>query len=592
MPPLMLGVGSLGAMAAVTSWIAHRIGVRIRRVERQVARIAEGDFHELDLGRERDEVQDLSRSINRMCVQLREMRRTIQQSERTRLLAQFAAGLAHQLRNSLTGARHERPAPRAGGIPAPDGDQSLDVALRQLAMTEEQVKGLLSLGRVERRPPEVFDLRAAPRGRRPAGRSVVPARQGRSSHQPRGVPLELLADEAGVRAAVLNLALNAIEAAGPGGTVSLEAVARRRRGDHRGRRHRPGSAARAGRRPVRAVRHEQARRGRARAWPWPSRSPSEHGGRLSWTRAGGETRFSLALPRRRREREGGRMSRILIVDDEASICWAFREFLADEGHQVEVAASAEEGLRIADAGGLDAVVLDVRLPGMDGLTAMRPFRDRIGEAPDHRHHGVRQPRDRRPGDGGRGLRLPGQAVRPRPGGDRRQAGPGQGEAPRPRRGADGRAGRPEALIGTSPAMQELFKSIALVAPTDVPVLITGESGTGKELVARAIHRHSARRAGPFLPVCLAALSPGLVERELFGHLRGSFTGADPGPQGAPRAGRRRDGPPGRGRRHPARTSRSSSCGPSSTARSRRSATPGRGRPTSGSSPRRTGRSPS
>jgi two-component system nitrogen regulation response regulator GlnG len=81
------------------------------------------------------------------------------------------------------------------------------------------------------------------------------------------------------------------------------------------------------------------------------------------------------------------------------------------------------------------------------------------------------------------------------------------------------------MIGASPAMQDLFKNIALVAPTDVPVLITGESGTGKELVARAIHRHSARRNGPFLPICLAALSPGLVERELFGHLRGSFTGA-------------------------------------------------------------------
>jgi two-component system nitrogen regulation response regulator GlnG len=74
-------------------------------------------------------------------------------------------------------------------------------------------------------------------------------------------------------------------------------------------------------------------------------------------------------------------------------------------------------------------------------------------------------------------------------------------------------------------MQELFKQIALVASTDVPVLITGESGTGKELVARAIHRHSRRSERTFLPVCLAALSQGLVERELFGHLRGSFTGA-------------------------------------------------------------------
>ena len=110
-------------------------------------------------------------------------------------------------------------------------------------------------------------------------------------------------------------------------------------------------------------------------------------------------------------------------------------------------------------------------------------------------------------------------------------------ASRRRRRAGREASGRTALIGQSPAMQELFKQIALVAPTDVPVLITGESGTGKELVARAIHRHSTRRTGPFLPVCLAALSPGLVERELFGHVRGSFTGADAGPQGPARAGR-------------------------------------------------------
>ena len=89
-------------------------------------------------------------------------------------------------------------------------------------------------------------------------------------------------------------------------------------------------------------------------------------------------------------------------------------------------------------------------------------------------------------------------------------------------------------------MQELFKSIALVAPTDVPVLITGESGTGKELVARAIHRHSGRRDGPFLPICLAALNPGLVERELFGHIKGFVHGGGAGSRGAPGARQRRD----------------------------------------------------
>jgi DNA-binding NtrC family response regulator len=219
------------------------------------------------------------------------------------------------------------------------------------------------------------------------------------------------------------------------------------------------------------------------------------------------------------------MSNILIVDDEASICWALREFLGDEGHDVSVAASAEEGFAIADRGGIDAVVLDVRLPGMDGLTALHGFRERVGPAPivvvtafGNLETVVRAM------EGGAfeylvkpfGLDQAGAVLKRALDKTKPQ-----------KHGATGEVDRAEleALIGTSPAMQDLYKTIALVAPTDVPVLITGESGTGKELVARAIHRHSGRKDGPFLPICLAALSPGLVERELFGHVRGSFTGA-------------------------------------------------------------------
>src|SRR5262249_26723994 len=84
---------------------------------------------------------------------------------------------------------------------------------------------------------------------------------------------------------------------------------------------------------------------------------------------------------------------------------------------------------------------------------------------------------------------------------------------------------PGEIVGSSSAMQLVFKRIALVAPRDACVLITGESGTGKELVARAIHRHSARPARPFIPVHIAALNPSLVESELFGHVKGAFTGA-------------------------------------------------------------------
>ena len=82
------------------------------------------------------------------------------------------------------------------------------------------------------------------------------------------------------------------------------------------------------------------------------------------------------------------------------------------------------------------------------------------------------------------------------------------------------------MVGSSPAIQEVFKRIAVVAPTEACVHIRGESGTGKELVARAIHQYSHRCDGPFVPVNVASLSPSLAESELFGHARGAFTGAE------------------------------------------------------------------
>ncbi len=244
------------------------------------------------------------------------------------------------------------------------------------------------------------------------------------------------------------------------------------------------------------------------------------------------------------------MSRILIVDDEASICWAFRESLVDEGHLVDVAPSAEEGLQIAAGARPDAVVLDVRLPGMDGLTAMKAFRERIGPAPiiiitafGDLETAVRAMEGGafdylvKPFDLDRATAVVKRALE------------GQ-EARKPGAGPPATIG-PETLVGSSPAMQALFKSIALVAPADVPVLITGESGTGKELVARAIHRHSGRRDGPFLPICLAALNPGAGRgRNLRARERVVHRG-HPGPQGAPRTRERRHGPAGRGRRRPA-----------------------------------------
>ena len=197
-----------------------------------------------------------------MCLRLKEMQQTIRQSERARLLSQFAAGLAHQLRNSITGARMSVQL-HAKRYPARDGDQSLDVALRQLAMTEEQVKGLLSLGRVERRPPEACDLRQLLED---VALLVHPSCQHAKvtlRYQQGKEPLELVTDPSSVRAAVLNLTLNAIEAAGYGGEVSLEALFRDDEVSIEVADTGPGPPPDLAEVLLRSVRHEQSRRGRA-----------------------------------------------------------------------------------------------------------------------------------------------------------------------------------------------------------------------------------------------------------------------------------------------------------------------------------------
>lgn len=296
LPSLVLGAGSLAAMALVTSWMAHRIAERIRRLQQQVALIAEGDFKELDVdGPRDDEVRDLSRSINRMCAQLDQMRRTIRESERTRLLAQLAAGLAHQLRNSLTGARMSVQL-HARRYPSPEGDQSLDVALRQLAMTEEQVKGLLTLGRVERRASERVDLDALLAD---VALLVQPSCQHarvqlRLAQEHGGIVL--LADRSSVRAAVLNLTLNAIEAAGSGGVVSLETSVTENDVAIEVTDTGPGpplELAASLCEPFVTSKPEGVGLGLALA----QQVATEHGGHLSWHRSSNETCFRLALPR-------------------------------------------------------------------------------------------------------------------------------------------------------------------------------------------------------------------------------------------------------------------------------------------------------
>ena len=215
------------------------------------------------------------------------------------------------------------------------------------------------------------------------------------------------------------------------------------------------------------------------------------------------------------------MSRILVVDDEQSICWALSKLGHSLGHEVQTAASAEEGLRMAAQSAPDLLILDVRLPGMDGLSALEDFRRHLGSAPaivmtafgdlDTAVKAVRGGTFEyiiKPFDLDEVRSAIQRALRSA--GVVRHIGPVKLHSE---------------MIGATSVMHTLFKSIALAAASSANVLIRGESGVGKELAANAIHRHSPRTASPFVAVNIAALNPALAESELFGHVDGAFTGA-------------------------------------------------------------------
>jgi len=215
---------------------------------------------------------------------------------------------------------------------------------------------------------------------------------------------------------------------------------------------------------------------------------------------------------------------VLVVDDEPSICWAFERMLEDLGHEVVTASSAESGLELARRRRPNLTVLDVRLPGEDGITALPKFIEASGGAPvvvmtafgdletavaavqrgasEYLVKPFRLDDARRVCQNALRVSAVTMTKTPTPEADFQQR-----------------------IVGQSPAIGQAFRQIALVAASDLSVLITGETGTGKELVAEAIHRHSRRAGGPYFPVAPVAMNPDLIESELFGHAKGAFTGA-------------------------------------------------------------------
>lgn len=229
-PPLLVGAVTIVVMGLIAAWLAARIARRVRQVEQLMADLANGQFHSVEVVHPRDELDDLIASANRLAEQLSVLQQTIRRTEQLRLLAQLAGGLAHQLRNCVTGAGmavqiHQRRCSQTGTATAA-GDDSLDVALRQLSLTEEHVKRLLALSRqpdAQTRPGRFVDVMddvvrlVDPVCQHSHVRLIAMPAESRSE---RLLSVQI-SDAEGLRTALLNLVLNAIEAAGSDGEIAL-----------------------------------------------------------------------------------------------------------------------------------------------------------------------------------------------------------------------------------------------------------------------------------------------------------------------------------------------------------------------------------
>ena len=232
------------------------------------------------------------------------------------------------------------------------------------------------------------------------------------------------------------------------------------------------------------------------------------------------------------------MSKILIIDDERGIRNTLKEILADEGHEVEVAENGKQGLEMAQAKAYDLIFSDIKMPEMDGMEVLKALKEptpdpslKGGEAESIETpivmitgHGDVETAVQalkagaydflvKPLDLNRILITTKNALESK---SLKQ------ETKQLRKKV---AAKGHQMVGESAAITRVREIINKVAPTEARVLITGPNGTGKEVVAHLIHENSARANGPMVEVNCAAIPSELIESELFGHIKGSFTGA-------------------------------------------------------------------